>query len=81
MKKTSQSHPEEYAKFFEDHSTQHTPDDPGELWWCNTHQRRATFMWRKGFEEERHTCDPNLGGITMMCRCVNLTGIRRTSDI
>lgn len=49
--------------------TDYTPDTSGELWWCNSHQRRATHLWRG----ERH-CDPNLGGILLPCRAVNLTG-------
>lgn len=39
-----------------------------ELWWCNSHQRRATH--KRG---DYHCCDPALGGILLPCSCVNLT--------
>lgn len=43
-------------------------DTSGELWWCNSHQRKAEWLF-KG----QHRCDPSLGGITLPCSCVNLT--------
>lgn len=51
-------------------------DGSGELWWCNVHQRRATFLFTPlgGTKQVKHVCAPHLGGITMPCRCVNLTG-------
>lgn len=42
-----------------------------ELWWCNTHQRRAAHIDSWG----KHKCDPHLPGIMIPCNCVNLTGI------
>jgi hypothetical protein len=52
-------------------------DESGELWWCNMHGRRATHIVKKpGYScDGNHHCDPKLGGITMWCDCVNLTGI------
>jgi hypothetical protein len=52
-------------------------DASGELWWCNSHRRRAThLLLRDGFDlSESHCCDPNLGGILLPCMCVNLTRI------
>lgn len=49
-----------------------------ELWWCNVHQRRATYMIRRvfgdGFDIKLdHCCDPRLGGIMLECSCVDLT--------
>jgi len=39
-----------------------------EWWWCDTHKRRAThILVREGMEDE-HCCDPDLGGITMVCK-------------
>lgn len=58
--------------------TTYTVCNPSELWWCNTHQRKAIFV---SFTNRRlslyieHCCNPQLGGITMPCSCVNLTGI------
>ena len=39
------------------------------IWWCNSHERMATF--RQG---TKYICDPKLGGITLPCFTVNLTG-------
>jgi hypothetical protein len=50
--------------------------DNNELWWCNSHQRRATYVRN----ETDHCCDPNLGGIMLPCRTVNLTGIMEIDD-
>src|SRR5580693_7483600 len=46
-----------------------------QLWWCNSHQRRATARRLSGYWEGEVCCAPNLGGIMIPCRCVNLTGI------
>lgn len=57
-----------------------------ELWWCNSHQRRATYVLIKKYDYQiwlpdgpretiDHCCDPKLGGILLPCSCVNLTGI------
>lgn len=43
---------------------------PGELWWCNSHGRKATHVNHLG----NHCCDPKLGGILLPCFCVDLTG-------
>lgn len=45
-------------------------DDSGKLWWCNSHRRRATHIFK-----DRHCCNPNLGGIMIPCQCVDLTGL------
>jgi len=57
--------------------------NPDELWWCNIHQRRATHVAVKpGFAiDGKHWCDPELGGITMACSCVDLTGIAEIVDL
>lgn len=47
-------------------------DQSGRLWWCNTHQRRATYT-RLSDRSWRHVCDPRLGGITIPCQVVDLT--------
>jgi hypothetical protein len=49
-------------------------DQPGENWWCNSHNRRATHVVVVNGLLHSHQCDPALGGVLMMCRCVNLTG-------
>lgn len=46
-------------------------DDSGELWWCNSHGRRATHINRFG----DHCCAPGQGGILLPCMAVNLTGL------
>lgn len=40
------------------------------LFWCNSHQRRATHI-----SHGEPCCDPRLGGILLPCRCVLLNGI------
>ncbi len=47
-----------------------------ELWWCNSHGRKATHV----DEDGRHRCDPKLGGIMLPCMAVNLTGIAEIVD-
>ena len=51
-------------------------DVSGELWWCNSHQRRAMFV-RNGTD---HVCNPQLGGIMLPCVTVNLTDIMEIDD-
>jgi hypothetical protein len=46
-----------------------------ETWYCNTHQRRATYLFHG-----KHVCDPSLGGILMPCSCVNLTEIAEIEE-
>lgn len=51
--------------------------NPAEIWWCNSHRRRATYMKAPNFNRplaNYHCCDPALGGITIPCVCVELTG-------
>lgn len=55
-------------------------DASGELWWCNTHERRATYMCRQTNLRPYHRCDPKLGGILLPCSAVNLTGIAEIED-
>ena len=45
-----------------------------ELWWCNSHGRRATYIWWNDYHPKTHCCDPKLGGILLPCTCVELTG-------
>lgn len=54
----------------------YAPGDQGELWWCNSHQRRATYV----FNRKDHCCAPGLGGIMIPCHAVNLTGIAELED-
>lgn len=52
------------------------PDESGELWWCNSHARRATFLTTRYVDSPNnwmHVCDPKLGGILLPCQTVNLT--------
>lgn len=49
--------------------------NPDEYWWCNVHERRATHILQREGMEDHHDCDPDLGGITMPCRCVRLDEI------
>lgn len=49
------------------------------IYWCNTHQRRATYMRQKLSDEgnlvaEDIVCDPKLGGSMLSCDVVDLTG-------
>jgi hypothetical protein len=53
-------------------------DESGELWWCNSHGRRATFIHKVISDypqQEIHCCAPGLGGILLPCYAVNLTGL------
>ena len=54
----------------------HKRNSNKELWWCNSHQRRAEYIQIKINGDELRTpcCDPKLGGIMIPCRCVELTG-------
>jgi len=50
------------------------------LYWCNTHERRATHvMYRPGCRGSV-CCDPTLGGIMIPCLCVDLTDIATIED-
>ena len=43
--------------------------DDKTIWWCNSHNRIATHL----DDKSRHCCNPNLGGILIPCRCVELS--------
>lgn len=45
------------------------------LWWCNSHGRQATYIMTTGDGKEHPVCNPKLGGITIPCRCAELTNI------
>jgi hypothetical protein len=53
--------------------TQYVPDSSGRLWWCNSHQRRATAVFSYPDGRTRHCCAPGLGGILLPCSAVDLT--------
>lgn len=55
----------------------YTKDESGELWWCNSHGRRAEYLLKKKY----HVCDPKLGGIMIPCIAVNLTGIAELEEV
>jgi len=42
-----------------------TNEDEG-MWWCNTHQREATYIDKRG----EHCCHPRKGGIAFPCSVV-----------
>lgn len=43
-----------------------------EIWWCNSHGRRATAIDENG----QHVCGPEYkGGIMLPCNAVELTGL------
>ncbi len=48
-------------------------DTSGRWWWCNSHQRDATYVLHRPTMEPTHVCNPKLGGIMLPCRCVDLT--------
>jgi len=52
------------------------PSYKDELWWCNSHNRKATYVDEIG----QHRCDPKLGGRMIPCMVVNLTGIADIVD-
>lgn len=35
-------------------------------WWCESHEREATHVNKKG----EHECDPQLGGILLCCKVI-----------
>ena len=45
-----------------------------ELWWCNSHNRRATHMCHNSWNGSRVHCAPGQSGILLPCFCVELTG-------
>lgn len=51
------------------------------LFWCNSHQREATYKnpHKKNIQGPM-ICDPNLGGILLPCNVVDLTGIAEIID-
>lgn len=44
------------------------PNESNERWWCETHQRPATYLLRRSFGDIP-CCDPALGGILIPCVC------------
>ena len=51
----------------EPESLEATPDTDAGRYWCKSHQREATHKIN-----DRHVCDPSLGGITLPCFVVFL---------
>lgn len=53
-----------------------------EIWWCNSHQRRAEYIMVniENPLKQQHCCNPKLGGIMLPCSCVNLTGMVEIED-
>ena len=49
-------------------------DRSAETWWCNSHNRVATHILKRG-DWEVHHCEPGLAGILLPCECVNLDGL------
>lgn len=43
-------------------------DTTSRIWWCETHQRRATHLMVREGMEVVHVCDPKSGGITFPCQ-------------
>lgn len=43
-------------------------DDSSETWWCNSHNRYATWL---DTQTNKHICDPRLSGIMLPCFTVN----------
>lgn len=56
--------------------TEYSEDISGELWWCNSHQRRAAYLLGPTY----HVCKPGQGGVMIPCVCVNLTGLVEIDD-
>lgn len=48
-------------------------DDAKNLWWCNSHQRRATHIRERDDGVKRHVCNPSLPGILLPCVVIDLT--------
>jgi len=44
--------------------------DPIGLWWCNSHNRRATHIRST---DRQHCCAPGQSGILLPCNSINLT--------
>ena len=52
----------------------YAPNTDDRVWWCNAHQRQAT--WRvSNYDWSTACCDPGLGGIMIPCECVDLTDL------
>lgn len=54
-------------------AVEYVADLTGRLWWCNTHQRRASHVRHNHQGTAVHCCDPSLGGIMIPCECIDLT--------
>lgn len=50
-------------------------NSPEEVIWCNSHNRRARYLFHKPNGEIRPCCGPGQSGITLPCFCVRLNGI------
>jgi hypothetical protein len=46
-----------------------------ELWWCKSHNRRATSIHVRLGGCQHHCCAPGLGGILLPCDCIRLDEI------
>lgn len=55
----------------------HFPRTDDEYWWCNAHERQATYIFTQtinGIETRRESCcNPQLGGILLPCNCVKIS--------
>lgn len=59
-------------------SGEYRKDESGRTWWCNIHERRATYVFCRQLNTQiriEHVCEPGLGGIMIPCRCVDLTDL------
>lgn len=61
------------------HPVVYEPYEGDELWWCNNHQRKATYI-RTINNKIEHVCRPGQGGILLPCFAVNLTNIVEIED-
>lgn len=60
--------------------SQYAENKDGRSWWCNTHRRWATFVFRRELVDRiqiEHCCKPpglgGPGGIMIPCSCVDVT--------
>lgn len=45
----------------------------GRLWWCNSHERRATVIQIRDDGHRSPHCALDKGGILLPCNCVDIT--------
>lgn len=47
-----------------------------ELWWCNSHNRQATYLFTKTINgvlnRQEPCCDPKSSGLLITCSCVKI---------